>query len=112
MQVKLSAILMSGILLLVSAAAVPAYAGPKSWEPVKTERADIKTVVKETDIEIKASQGLIVVACNHPVQIKIFTILGRLVNNETIPAGRSQLLLPAHGVYIVKIGDLTCKVAV
>lgn len=112
MQVMLSTYLKFGILLLASALATPALAGPKSWEPVKSERPDLKTVVKETDIEIKASQGLITVACNHPVQIKIFTILGRLVNNETIPAGRSQLILPAHGVYIVKIGDLTCKVAV
>ena len=69
-------------------------------------------MVRETDIEIKAASGLIIVNANHPVQIKIFTILGRLVNSETLPAGRSQLQLPAHGVYIVKVGDLTCKVAV
>lgn len=101
-----------GMLLLSSLAPVVASAAPKAWEPVKSERSDLKTVVKETDIEIKAAQGLIIVSSNHPTQIKIFTILGRLVNNETIPAGRSQLILPAHGVYIVKIGDLTCKVAV
>ena len=44
--------------------------------------------------------------------MKIFTILGRLVSSDSIPAGTSQFLLPAHGVYIVKIGDVTCKVAV
>lgn len=112
MRMYLTTYLKIGILLLASASAASAFAAPKAWEPVKTERTDLKTVVKETDIEIKATQGLIIVSCNHPTQIKIFTILGRLVNNETLPAGRSQLLLPAHGVYIVKIGDLTCKVAV
>lgn len=102
--------------LLLIAAASPLIASrapaPKGWEPVKTERADAKYVVRESELEIKAATGVIIVSSNHPVQIKIFTILGRLVNSETLPAGRSQLQLPAHGVYIVKVGDLTCKVAV
>ena len=55
---------------------------------------------------------MIIITTNHPVQVKVFTILGRLVSSETAPAGKSQLALPAHGVYIVKVGDLTCKVAV
>lgn len=94
------------------AAAQPAAASAKGWEPLKSERSDAKQVVRETDLEIKSATGVIIVQANHPVQIKIFTILGRLVNSETLPAGRSQLQLPAHGVYIVKVGDLTCKVAV
>lgn len=100
------------ILLLCGAISQPAYAAPKGWEQVKTERADAKSIIRDTELEIKAASGIIIVNSNHPVQIKIFTILGRIVNSETLPAGRSQLQLPAHGVYIVKVGDLTCKVAV
>lgn len=91
--------------------AIPASAAP-TWGPVKTERTDAKPVIKETEVEIKSASGMIIVNANHPVQIKVFTILGRLVSSETVPAGSSQLILPAHGVYIVKIGDITCKVAV
>ncbi len=69
-------------------------------------------MARDTDLEIRTSSGIIIVSANHPVQIKVFTILGRLVNSETLSAGKSQLQLPAHGVYIVKVGDLTCKVAV
>ena len=99
---------------LLAAVAMPLHvaAAPKGWEVIKTERVDAKQVVKDTDIEIKSARGVIIVNANHPVQIKVFTILGRLVNSETVPAGRSQLVLPAHGVYIVKVGDITCKVAV
>ena len=32
--------------------------------------------------------------------------------HRTAPQGTSQFTLPAHGVYIVKIGDVTCKVAI
>lgn len=91
---------------------LPIAGASKTWEPVKTERSDAKSIIRDTDIEIKAASGVIIISCNHPTQIKIFTILGRLVNNETLPPGRSQLQLPTHGVYLVKIGDLTCKVAV
>lgn len=100
------------LLLLATIAAAAPQAEAKGWEQVKTERTDAKTVMRETEIEIKAASGVLLVATNHQVQIKVFTILGRLVSSETIPAGKSQLTLPAHGVYIVKVGDLTCKVAV
>lgn len=104
---------LTGFLLAAALAALcPMPLHAKSWEPVKAERADAKTVLLETDIEIRAANGVLMVNTNHPVQIKVYTILGRLVNTDTLPAGRSQLTLPAHGVYIVKIGDLTCKVAV
>ena len=68
--------------------------------------------MKDTDLEIKAAPGLILISNSSQVQIKVFTILGRLVSNETLPPGNSRLQLPTHGVYIVKVGDLTCKVAV
>jgi len=98
-------------LIVAIAAAMPAEAAVK-WETVKSERVGAKTVVRDTELEIKTAPSTIIVTSNHQVQIKIFTILGRLVNSETLSPGTSQLNLPAHGVYIVKIGSLTCKVAV
>lgn len=98
-------------LAMVAVATLPVSADPK-WEPVKTEKVAGKSVVKETDLEIKTATSTIIVTANHSVQIRIFTILGRLVSSDTLPPGSSQLTLPAHGVYIVKVGGLTCKVAV
>ena len=98
--------------ILLAAVAAPLASEAKGWEAVKEERADAKSVMRDTEIEIKSASGVIIVNANHPVQVKIFTILGRLVSSETVSAGRSQFQVPAHGVYIVKVGDLTCKVAV
>ena len=89
-----------------------ASSSPSKWEPLKTERTDAKTVVKETELEIKTASSTIIITSSHSVQIKIFTILGRLVNSETLSPGTNQITLPAHGVYLVKIGNLTCKVAI
>ncbi|MDE6754951.1 MAG: T9SS type A sorting domain-containing protein [Muribaculaceae bacterium] len=86
---------------------------PRGWEQVRTEIQDeTKTVAKEAELEVKVSPGFIIVSASSPVQIKVFTILGRLVSEENLPAGISRLQLPAHGVYIIKAGSLTCKVAV
>lgn len=87
-------------------------ASAKGWEPVKTERQDAKSVIKENELEIKVASKMIFINTQHPVQIKIFTILGRLVNSETLPPGKSQIQLPASGIYVVQAGALTCKVAI
>ncbi len=87
------------------------YAAPRGWESVKTERTDAKQVAKDSDVEIKTVRGAIIISSNHPVQVKVFTILGQLLSSETLPAGTSQLPIGAHGIYMVKAGDLTCKVA-
>lgn len=97
--------------LVIATAAAVAQAAPRSMEPVKTEHTDVKTVVKETDIEIKTSRGLIVMSVNRTSQIKIVTILGRTVCSDTVSPGTYELHL-AHGVYIVKVGELTFKIAV
>lgn len=98
-------------LALLIASAAPVASTAKGWETLRTERSDARTVVRESDIEIKAARGVIVVTTNHAVNIKVFTILGQLISSETIPAGTSQFAVNAHGVYIVKVGDLTCKIA-
>lgn len=96
---------------ILSMAPAAVSAAPK-WESVKSERADAKSVVKDTELEIKTASSTIIVTTNHSVQIKVFTILGRLVSSETLQPGTSQIQLPAHGVYIVKAAGLTCKVAI
>ncbi len=109
MKRRLSTILIAAAALLPLADS--AYAAPKGWEPVKTERSDAKTVARASELEIKTARGVILITSNHPVQVKIFTILGQLISSETIPAGTSQMQPGAHGIYLVKAGDITCKVA-
>ncbi|MBD5268203.1 MAG: T9SS type A sorting domain-containing protein [Bacteroides sp.] len=96
-------------LMLLSS--TPAFAAPAKWETPKTERTDVKTVVKDSETEIKVARGVIVIQSNRPTQVKVYTILGQLVSRETLPAGQSQLSLSTHGVYIIKTPELTCKVA-
>lgn len=84
----------------------------KSWESVRQERlSEGKIVTRTTEVEVRTLSGTILIYTNRPMQVRVFSILGQLVSSETVPAGVSQLSLGSHGLFIVKIGDLTCKVA-
>ena len=69
-------------------------------------------LLTSAEIEIRTAPLLIVVSTSQQVRIKIFSILGRLVSDATLQPGTSRLSLDSHGVYIVKAGTLTCKVAI
>ncbi len=90
----------------------PQGAQQHTWEALKTERTDARQVAKEAEIEIKTANGAIIVTTGRQVEIKVFSIIGRQVSQQTLAPGTHQLQLPTHGVYIVKANDFTCKVAI
>ncbi|MDE6329948.1 MAG: T9SS type A sorting domain-containing protein [Muribaculaceae bacterium] len=102
---------MAALTAIMIAGAAPTYAALGKWESVRSERSDAMTVARDNDVEVRAAKGLIVVNTSKPVQVRIYTILGQLVSRETIPQGTSQIAIAPHGVYIIRIGDLTCKAA-
>lgn len=101
-------ILLCGALLAGGAAGSVQAA---QWEQLKADRSDARVVARDSDIEVKTARLTIVVNVPRATNVKVYTILGQLISSETVPAGISQLHIPSHGVYIVKIGSLTCKVA-
>lgn len=83
----------------------------RRWESVRSDDTSLSIVAHTRDVEVKVAPGMVVVSSSQQIHIKIFTILGQLVSDDTLPAGSNRLSL-SHGVYIVKVGDLTCKIAV
>lgn len=84
----------------------------KGWEIVKMDLRGTKQVLKDSEIEIRTAPAMIIVTSSQPVRIKVFTILGRLISDETLQPGTSRLNMESSGVYILKAGELTCKVAI
>lgn len=105
---KFAVALIAAIALALPSASL---AAPSKWETLKSERTELKTVAKDSEVEIRAARGVITISSSKPVNVKVYTILGQLISKENLPAGISQLSVQAHGVYIIRIGDLTCKVA-
>lgn len=100
------------ILCMSSALAFHSRAAQKDWETLKIENKNAKPISSDDKIEIKSLPSLIIVNVGQTSKVEIFTILGRLVSNETLQPGSYQFEVPVHGIYIVKVGDLTCKIAV
>lgn len=98
--------------LLLASISFPLVSSAKGWESVKPEKTAGHHVISEPELEILAGGGLIYVTTSKNVNIKIFSILGSRISDENLSAGTYQFAVPTHGVYIIKAGDLTCKVAV
>lgn len=107
-KVRLMIAMLMAVLTFVS---IPA-ALSKGWEPTRTNKEILKHVASDSELEIRAGGGIIHVTCNRPVNIKIFTILGSRIADDNLSAGSYQFTVPTHGVYLIKAGDITCKVAV
>lgn len=99
------------VAVVLIAISMPLSSLAKGWEPVRTDVSGLNSVARDNDVEIRVSPGNVVIVASQSVQVKVFTILGQVVSSETLPAGVNRLPL-SHGVYIVKVGEITCKIAV
>lgn len=67
---------------------------------------------RNTDgVEIFQRNGTIIIRTQKTIQVRVFTILGQLVSQATLQPGTSELRLNSRGIYMVKVGNITQKVA-
>ncbi len=102
---KLLVILILGLTSLLSEAAA-------RWETV--DAPDRMFTEMRSDPEAQAEMAVrdnfIYIAAPRPV--KVFTILGQLISQTTLPAGIHRLPMSAKGIYIIKIGSSTRRVTI
>ena len=63
-------------------------------------------------IEIYGSKGVITIVTPKRITVRVYTILGQMVSQATLQPGTSELRLGSRGIYLIKIGNLTQKVAI
>ena len=63
-------------------------------------------------IEIYGSNGTITIVTPKKITVRVYTILGQMVSQATLQAGTSELRLNSRGIYLVRIGNITQKVAI
>ena len=94
--------------------ATPVASAKAQWQQVTTEIQG-KSMIdpKNSDgVEIFQRSGAITIRTQRTIQVKVFTILGQLVSQATLQPGTSELRLSSRGIYMVKFGNITQKVAV
>ncbi len=63
-------------------------------------------------IEIYGSNGTITIVTPKRITVRVYTILGQVVSQATLPPGTSELRIGSRGIYLVRIGNITQKVAI
>ena len=96
------------LLLMLAMAAGNAAIAQMQWREL-TPAPGIEQRV--TDIEISGKNGVITIRTPRRITVRVFTILGQNVSTATLNPGTSELRIGSRGIFIVKIGNLTQKVA-
>ncbi len=63
-------------------------------------------------IEIYGRNGTITIYTPKRINVRVYTILGQIISQATLQPGTSELRLGTRGIYLVRIGNLTQKVAI
>lgn len=101
------------VVVMAMMTVTPAIAQQMQWRE-STREVQGRSLVdaRATDgVEIFGSSGVITIRTTRKVQVRVFTILGQVVSVATLNPGTSELKVGSRGIYIVKIGNLTQKVA-
>ncbi len=103
------------ILLLLLCMTTASMAAPK-WESVNvtghTATLIERSAESNDNVEVSVGDGYIYVSCQRPTTVKVFTILGQLISQETLPAGTHRLRMSSKGIYILKAADVTRRVTI
>lgn len=102
------------ILTVVLWAMTASSAAPR-WESVDTPVGmEVISEQKSDDgvVEMTVKDGYIYIGTSRPVTVKVFTILGQLISQESLTAGTHRLRMTTRGVYILKAGSSTRRVTI
>lgn len=85
----------------------------RAWE--ETDRvppSGDRTQVDSDGPEIVVRDSWIYVSTNRPITIKIYSILGQLISQDSLPAGTYRLHVASRGIYILKAGPITRRITI
>ncbi len=106
------------ILALVLTTALSLPAATPRWESTDAVPSQVAEVLHQASqgspgqVVHAVHDGYIYIAGSSPVQVKVFTILGQLISQDTLPAGVHRLRINARGIYLLKLGSATLRVTI
>lgn len=97
------------ITVLLLFAALYGVAATPAWEEVTTPTV-VAERVESDGFDITTRDGYIYITTLRPATVKIFSILGQLISQETVSAGTHRMRLDSRGIYILKVGSITRRI--
>lgn len=103
-------------LLLCSVGVLETSAAQPTWEAaVPQSQVQVSATVErgeQESIEIYTKDGYVYISTSQPVKVKIFSILGQLISQESVPVGTYRLRINSRGIYILKAGTITRRITI
>lgn len=105
----LTSILSLAATFLAAAAQPQHYAWKES--PSQPTSQPVNNPRSTDGIEVYTRPGTLIVKNPERTTVTVLSILGQTISQTTINAGTHELHIGTHGIYIVKVGDFTLRVA-
>ena len=83
---------------------------PEGWT-VKQEENTRTEAVAATEGTTVHTSGLTIFVCNTDADIEVYEVGGKLIGKARTMNGEAQITVPQSGIYLVKTGAQTFKVA-
>lgn len=99
------------ILAAAAVAIATVTAAQPSWEEVTSPQPSVvQSFEMDGQTEVIVRDGYIYIWSQKPVTVKLFSILGQQIHQETVQAGIHRLKLSSKGIFILRAGSLTKRV--
>lgn len=106
---KLLVILITALTATLAAIA----ADTPEWEEVTAPvPAVARELGQESETDIVVRDGYIYLWSEKPVTVKLFSILGQLISQETVKPGLHRMLMASRGIYILRAGTTTRRITI
>lgn len=88
-----------------------AAATAPGWEEVNApQQVVLQQFDTDAGTDVVVRDGYIYIWTQRPVVVKLFSILGQQILQETIPAGIHRLRMTSKGIYILRAGSITRRI--
>lgn len=109
---RLARIILIAAALTVTGSAITCADAATRWEQTSQLSQRDAERLDDAGMELSVRDGVVTLTLLHPTQVRVLTILGQPVSQQSLPAGVHRLKISARGIYIIRIGSVTRRITI
>ena len=97
-------------LLIALATVLSADAAVRSWEETERFPEQVEQTAQPEDVSVAVREGHVYVLVRQTTHVKLFTLLGQVIVQDTLKPGVYRYKLTSRGIYLLKAGTSTRRI--
>lgn len=97
-------------LVLALAVGVGAYGASRTWEESERYPVQVEQVAQPDEVSVAVHEGYVYVLVRQTAHVKLFTLLGQVIVQDTLKPGVYRYKLSTRGIYLLKAGTYTRRI--